>query len=572
MDILSYALGYIKGKAQGGGNNVVSASGKYTAITTGENKITHNLNAIPDLIIVRPEHNQDGSFVYWTGKSSEFATGSDIQYGILNNENPTEASSGLGIGELKIDELGVISGTTPKTFKIGGTLIKHVAGVNYEWEVIGGLAQHAAYICLTLELDGQGNLIVLGGAPEIEQLEIFVDGESVAIVDYVYGETFITDISEYVDDVNKHTVSVVATGERLSEVYPNVYYEEVYGNINPPPIYGVSGLYSSTAALTRTDDAVGLTYTVNSSGSITSDFNNIFPWSEAKLVSDSAGNQFVQMPEMWFRVGADDSNRITDIAVSSSKHPEGNWYKVESFCYGRYGGAVSDEKLLSKSGYTRQASALRDQFRCWATNNGLNYHQLDLYHKTVMNFLWFIEFATKDSMSIMTGHISGSACKTGRTDSVSTPSGYETTYAQMRFHYIEDFIGNLMEWVDGVYASGAGSSYADYVTSNIDDYSDFTTNKTQTIYKNSVNGCISALGWDADKPFLCMPTEAVTNKNYDTYFCDYIYRKNGDTAIYAGAAYNGSTTYNGIAYYYACSYLSTYASIGGRLMYRGILG
>ena len=41
-----------------------------------------------------------------------------------------------------------------------------------------------------------------------------------------------------------------------------------------------------------------------------------------------------------------------------------------------------------------------------------------------------------------------SKINTGYTDNLNTPSGYELSYRQMRYHYIEDFVGNIMEFVE----------------------------------------------------------------------------------------------------------------------------
>lgn len=48
--------------------------------------------------------------------------------------------------------------------------------------------------------------------------------------------------------------------------------------------YGVSGIGQSAAALTRTFDAIGMTYTDNGDGTITSDFDNAVPWARKKCV------------------------------------------------------------------------------------------------------------------------------------------------------------------------------------------------------------------------------------------------------------------------------------------------
>ena len=211
------------------------------------------------------------------------------------------------------------------------------------------------------------------------------------------------------------------------------------------PIYGVSGLYQSNPLLTRTDDAVGMTELFNySTGEISSDFDSVFPWNEA-TVETVNGNKFLHLPDMWFRVGKDSSNRVTDIAVSKTQGSTGDWYKVDSFYYSCYGGSVANNKLCSVSGVARKYSATRANFRTYAAANGSGYHQLDLYHHTVMMFLWWIEWADKNSQNIMRGVDNGTARNTGGTDSLSTPSGFNTSTQQMRWHYIEDYIGNGYE-------------------------------------------------------------------------------------------------------------------------------
>ena len=559
--------------------NVVQSQGAFVPNSENESVVvSHGMGCVPDEIFitaVNPSETAVG--IRWLeGKSIEFAAmigdNTPVQGQVLV-QTISNYSVKFGINESD----AIIHNANPKTFTVtGNEVARLLPGVTYIWRAFGGFAKHTDVLYLELSLDRFGILNVYGGVPDISQLEIYVDGNYVGTVDYLYSDVFIVDISRWGDNDRQHEVTVVPVGETLHERYPKVYADTVTGWLAAPPIYGVSGLFSESPVLERTDDAVGMSYSIDSTGSITSDFNSVFPWNEAKLVADASGNQFVQMPEMYFRVEVDDKSRITDIAVSKTQHPDGNWYYVSPFCYGRYGGYVSSSKLMSKSGYTRTASYTRTQFRTYASNNGANYHQLDLYHKTVMNFLWWIEFATKDSMAVMTGRINGSGTsggstklQTGRTNSVVTPSGYEKTYGQMRFHYIEDFIGNLMEWVDGIFSGGSGAGNFDYVTNDASKYSDSNTNKQRVAYENSGNGCIAAYGWDPQNPFLCTPTEHVSNANYDTYFCDYVCRGNNKPVLYTGAAYNGSKTYNGTAYFYGAQTTESYASIGARLMHRG---
>lgn len=421
-----------------------------------------------------------------------------------------------------------------------------------------------------------GALTVVRCLEGVCQFEIRIDGVVVGTVDYDYSEEWSVDLAQYQDDESKHYIAVRAIGEGISEDnLSNVVYDYTAYS----PIYGVSGMYSSTVALTRTDDAVGLGYTINTDGTVSSDFDNKFPWNRTQLVTDDYGNEFVSFPTMYFRVGVDSSKRITSIAVSGAPHDGDTWYEVAPFSYGRYGGYVSSSKLCSMSGKTRTASTTRANFRAYAANNGEGYHQLDLYHHTVMMFLWWIEWATKDSSAIMTGCISGSGTTggtapkaTGGTDALTTPSGYELTRKQMRYHYIEDFIGNYMEFVDGVYMGRAGTSYYDYATADPSKFGDTTTNHTKLAYPCNASyrePTIAAFGWDSSNPFLCTPTAAVNNSSYNTYFCDRIYRTTSYTAYpvpYVGAYYYYSGAICGLSYFYCDSATSSSTILGSRLL------
>lgn len=379
-----------------------------------------------------------------------------------------------------------------------------------------------------------------------------VDGTYVAGYSYDGSAGFEIDLDEIENIADgKHTVTLSALGAGIADNYSNAvtYFR------GTAPIYGVSGLYSSSPALTRTDDAEELDYVINSSsGSIDSDFNNVFPWSEAEVVDDDAG-KFLSMPEMYFRVGYDSQNRLTDVAVSSMPSGDGEWFRVPPFLYGCYGASVQSNKYVSKSGLNRSYNVTRQQARTYARNNGTDYCQLDLYHRTVMMFLWWIEFATKNSESVMTGNIGGSGTSqswsrvyTGGTDNVETPSGFETVNAQMRYHYIEDFIGNLWEFVDGICCQASGAQ--DYVTTNPSNFSDDTTGKEQLSYSAVAGGYIKAYGWDSDNPFMCMPSEVGGSQT--TYFCDYSEGRYASyPVLFCGANYNNNNANYGLSY---CNY------------------
>lgn len=331
------------------------------------------------------------------------------------------------------------------------------------------------------------------------------------------------------------------------------------------PIYGVKGLNSLYPNLTRTDDAVGMNYSIDyETGEVHSDFDNVFPWNETEIIEYKSG-KFIKFPKMWFRVGSDSEYRITDVAVSKTPSVINNdkWFPVESFCISCYKGSLTKYKgkqvMVSWANEEILTNKTIDELRKLAKNNGNDYGILDLYHLTVLRFLWFIEFANKNSNFIMTGRINKSGKKegcfkvnTGGTDNISTPSGFETDYAQMRWHYIEDFIGNTFDFIDGIICEDSGKHHK-------------TSNGEKLCYTAAKEGYIKAFGWDDDHPFLCLPVDICGN--YFQGFCNYNnVWGSGYPVLYCGSDYNNSNADCGLSYCYNSGATLAYDYFGSRLL------
>lgn len=381
--------------------------------------------------------------------------------------------------------------------------------------------------------------------------------------------TLTFDTSDYALEEGEHTFYAVAVwGDSSSETSSPTFTV----NTSSGGVYGVSWTNDTTTTMTRTDDATGLTYTINSSeGTIASDFDDVFPWNKA-TVETLGKNKMLHMPAMYFRVGVDDNSDINSTAVAESAGSTGNWYAVPEFWYACYGMSISDSVAQSVSGVARGASFTRAQGRTYASNAGTGYQQLDLYHKNVMMFLWWIEFATKNSQSIMTGRIAGSGtsggtsvCACGGTDSITTPSGFVPATAQMRWHYIEDFVGNMWEWIDG-----ATFSTNLYVTADSTKFSDSVTNMTlSNLTRSKTSGSCKAIGWDSAQPFLCWCTKTNTSdtSSYNTGFCDAWYNTDSSNpCVHSGACWYVSSAYGGLSYFGRDYASDAYSGIGGRLL------
>lgn len=367
---------------------------------------------------------------------------------------------------------------------------------------------------------------------------------------------------------NKTTIVLPDSG------YDGLERLEIITNVSgggSSPIYGVSWENNETTTMTRTDDAAEMTYAI-SNGKVASDFDNVFPYNQMKRqVID--GNTFVYVPAMYFRIIADENKKITSVAVSETQGEGDGWYATRPFYYGAYGASSDGTKLKSVSGASRKYSITRAAARTQSMAVGTGYHQRDLYAGTILMFLWWIEFATKNSYSVMTGTQYGKT--TGNTDSIYNEeagenfcvSGYNTSTSQMVWHGIEDYIGNGLEWEDGITGNGS-SGGAQYVSDDYTLYDDYSGgSKMSPLSYNSPTtsgNCLEALGWDEEKPFLCQPIATRSDSGYTTGFCDYASTSN-NIVSYRGCYYPSSAN-DGVSCFYRDSVSFSYTYIGCRLL------
>ncbi len=345
------------------------------------------------------------------------------------------------------------------------------------------------------------------------------------------------------------------------------------GGDTTPKIYGVSWVNDASTTMTRIDDAVGMSYSI-SNGRVTSDFDNVFPYNQMKRTVIN-GNTFVFVPAMWFRVVADSNKKITSIAVSSVKGEGDDWYPTRPFYYGAYGASSDGTVLKSVSGVNRLYYITRSDARTRAMAVGTKYHQRDLYSGTILMFLWWIEFATKNSRSVMSGTKYGKI--TGNTDTIYNEedgdnfcvSGYDTSSGQMVWHGIEDYIGNGLEWEDGITGNGV-SGGAQYVSDNYTLYTDDNSGIASKMPALSFNSpttqgnVLEAIGWDKTKPFLCQPIATRNDTNYNSGFYTYVSTDNNVTS--SRGADDPTYSFRGVSAFNRSRSTSTFYETGCRLV------
>ena len=343
-------------------------------------------------------------------------------------------------------------------------------------------------------------------------------------------------------------------------------------------IYGISrNVTSSSPAWARTDDAVGLTATASvgtTAGS--SDFDNCAPWSGMTRETLSTGDVMVKIPKFWYRrykEGDIEYIKIADKATTGfTLHPLFNHAGVESDC--AYVGAYkTSSNNKSVSGASPQVSQTRATFRSNAKAKGTGWSLIDIAAVSAIQMLCMVEFATtnaqaaigrgycdSNSAALSTGSCNNVANLTGR------PAGTDGKTGVV-YRGIEDFWGNVWEWVDGV--NWNGGTY--YVCNNPANYADDTaTNYTALSYKGATNwssSYITTEGLDTgNNPHVMLPSAAGSGSE-STYYCDACWSSTGwKVFLHGGGWGDGSNCGLFTAYLNGTSSYSS-TNFGSRLLY-----
>ena len=343
-------------------------------------------------------------------------------------------------------------------------------------------------------------------------------------------------------------------------------------------IYGISrNVTSSSPAWARTDDAVGLTATASvgtTAGS--SDFDNCAPWSGMTRETLSTGDVMVKIPKFWYRrykEGDIEYIKIADKATTGfTLHPLFNHAGVESDC--AYVGAYkTSSNNKSVSGASPQVSQTRATFRSNAKAKGTGWSLIDIAAVSAIQMLCMVEFATtnaqaaigrgycdSNSAALSTGSCNNVANLTGR------PAGTDGKTGVV-YRGIEDFWGNVWEWVDGV--NWNGGTY--YVCNNPANYADDTaTNYTALSYKGNTgwsSSYITTEGLDTGNNSHVMLPSAAGSGSESTYYCDACWSSTGWKVFQRGGNWtNGSACGLFTAHLHNAS-SSSPTSIGSRLLY-----
>lgn len=188
--------------------------------------------------------------------------------------------------------------------------------------------------------------------------------------------------------------------------------------ISNAKVYGL--FWDGNNTFVRTDDAASLT-TVNvgvDDQVVQNDFDTAEIYSEMVEVTDEYGNQFIKIPKFYIKktVNGDawtwqvsKSKKDADYYLPACFIDETNGKILPYILVGKYNASLSSDstKLESKTGTVPVVNKNIIHFRNYAKANGAGYQLFDIHAIDIIQTLFYIEFATVNSQSIMAGYTNG---------------------------------------------------------------------------------------------------------------------------------------------------------------------
>lgn len=298
----------------------------------------------------------------------------------------------------------------------------------------------------------------------------------------------------------------------------------------------------------------------------------------ADISSGNAGDAMIAFPRRGLKITTNGSKvyvSMTDDPDNAdfeyNAHTRGTT-KKDVFYLGVYKGYTASSKLRSLKGKTITASQTIGTFRTQAQANGTGYEQSGFYQLTFRQVMFILKYKTLNSQTavgygyVLSSH--SAAIASGGTEAwgmdcevikQTNPSYMTDQNHHVKCFGLEDFWGNIWEWIDGLVTD----STRNVLTAN----SGF--NDSGSGYTNNGQGATANIGNYMSKPQGTTKTGFVAKEvsgSESTYFCD-------SAALYAScvARFGGAWTNaaNAGAFRLVVTYTASYsvASIAARLMY-----
>ncbi len=403
-----------------------------------------------------------------------------------------------------------------------------------------------------------------------------------------------------VPNYGKWTVSATINGTVISKVVDVTEAKQIPVLLGYQTMTAVINLSNSnpTTCVTYADDAVGMTaeqwdeffghYPVllkdgKEVGRL--DRNNYALFEDGSLAdieSGKSGDVMIAFPRRGLKITKSGTTTMTISMTNDPDNPDFKYYAHQRgsvqknvFYIGAFKGYKDgDNKLRSLSGKTPTVSITIGAARTYAQNNGSGYEQSAFYQLLFRQCAYVMKFGSLNSqMAVGKGLVSASAkVNTGGANAygmdceiikASNPSYMTDGKHQVKCLGVEDFWGNVWEWIDGLVTD---SSNPINILTNTDNFQD---NGKGAGYMTTSSGMSSGNGGWLKEPQ--GNTEAgftfkASGGSSTTYFTDYAYLYGGYVAYFGGGWSTGDPA-GAFFLHVNDSASGSYGDVSARLMY-----
>lgn len=285
----------------------------------------------------------------------------------------------------------------------------------------------------------------------------------------------------------------------------------------------------------------------------------------ADITSGAAGDVMVEIPIFYYKISHNDTHTFVQISSApldgfTDKAFRYNGELTDAFYAGAYSGYVdSSNKLRSLSGKTPTGSKTIGAFRTAAHANGDGYEQLNFYKLTALQILYLIRYKSLNSQAALgQGYTGGSAAaQTGATDAKGMNYGDTSTTGRVKCNGIEDFFGNIFQWVDGYKATS--TTMVKTADGNFNDNANGYEEHPCTVPNNG--GYLKDVVGDNELAF----TPKTFSGSSSTYYADYGSLDSGFLPAFGGSWAGGA---GAGAFCLSCRYSASNSrpNVGARLL------
>ena len=287
----------------------------------------------------------------------------------------------------------------------------------------------------------------------------------------------------------------------------------------------------------------------------------------------------VEFPKRGYKITTE--NNIVKIRLTDNPNASGYSYKPFSrnaegdrdyFYYGAYKGYIYSSKMYSTSGISPHIDFTRANARSYASSRGTGYAQNGFYQLTYLQCCYLLRFKnlnSREAVGYGYARDNSASITTGGTNTIGMNSELMSASdrtggkKQIKCLGIEDFWGNIYQWVDGITTDSSRRLCVCHIPGSFSDSTSGTNiNVIASGVSSDISNYLSKVQGSTDGGFVAKEV----NGSDSTYFCDTASLYASRVACFGGG-WNAGARAGAFYLLVSSSASNADSSVGSRLMY-----